>query len=248
MAVIIFSLVSALTLLLLVFTLIVIFCKWRARKSRHSENESCRVESPRMSNSCSMETASTPHVDNASRTYDFETDCHTAPKQVLIVGSLRISTQEHVELAAAPLKTYKGIELLMHNVDTYERLTPSKWVQQAMDRAEFVLCICNREFKEDWDYCGQKMCHETSLIRSVSEHVAGLANHGQSSEVQCKFVVVLRCEEDKHYIPENLKNCNLFVLDCDANIQSLARYLLGIPAFTFQRSDVDSIPHISSRH
>ena len=178
---------------------------------------------------------------------------HTDSDQVLIVGSQRTSIEDQVELVAVPLKEY-GIKILMYGVesdmDTPEQrkshrrpTTPSTWVQREMDRAKFVVCICNKEFREDWCYDGQEMCHEVSLVRSVSQHVSGQMNYAQSSAVESKFVVVVRSEKDSQYIPGGLKNCNAFVLNCEANVQRLASLLLGVPMVTLTQR----IDHISSR-
>ena len=268
------ALAAALILLLIIIT--VTCYRWRIKERyRYSENGPSCVESrTRITNSCSTDSASTPHMDtisnNGDRISDLESDDHTdhptaskqvpivgsqripmeerAPlladhhtdsKQVLIVGSQRIPTEEHVQLVAVPLMQYKDLKylILMHGVDTKQedqRLPPSTWVQQAMDQAEFVVCICNREFMDDWRYDGRKMCHEVSLVRSVSERVAGLINHGQHKLVQEKFIAVVHCEEDLQYIPASLKNCNLFVLNCDANVERLVRFLLRIPMVAFQ--------------
>ena len=250
---------SAVILAFIAVLVIMLYCKWSARKNRPSGtgSEQCCVESPRISNSCSTETASTANMDGTSSHTDSDRASDVvpnhptdSPKQVLIVGSQSISTEKHAQLVAAPLMRYKDIKILMHGVDTKledQRLPPSTWVQQKMDQAEFVVCICNKEFMDDWCYDGQKMCHEASLVRSVSEHVAGLVNHGQNKQVQEKFIAVVHSEEDKQqYIPASLKNCNLFVLNCDANVERLARFLLGIPTVTLQRRNVDDIGHISS--
>ena len=254
--------ISLSLLLLFAAVLVVAYCNWRIKKNRHSGDEPCCVEShARITNSCSTDSASTPHVDtisiNSDKISDLKSDDrtnhHSFPKQVLIIGSQRIPTEEHAQLVAGPLLGYKhNINILLYGVDTMEadrRLTPSEWVQQAMDRAEFVVCVCNLEFMEDWHYDGKKMCHEVSLVRTVSQHVAGLMNHGQNSEVKRKFIAVVHCEDNLQYIPSNLRHCNSFILDCDANVERLARFLLEIPAVTFQRRDtnVDSIDHISSR-
>ena len=165
---------------------------------------------------------------------------HTDSKQVLIVGSQRTSIEDQVQLVAVPLKEY-GIKILMYGVESdmdtlqYHRgpTTPSTWVQREMDRAKFVVCICNEEFRDDWCYDGQEMCHEVSLVRSVSQHVAGQMNHGLSSAVESKFIIVVRSEKDSQYIPGGLKNCNVFVLNCEASVQRLVSLLLGVPMVTF---------------
>jgi hypothetical protein len=178
---------------------------------------------------------------------------HPDSKRVLIVGSQRVPIEDQVQLVAVPLWAC-GIKILMHGVESsdmdmserrYQRptTTPSTWVQRAMDRAEFVVCICNEEFRDDWCYEGPEMCHDVSFVRSVSQYVAGHVNHGQSSVVESKFVVVVQSEEDLRYIPASLKNCNVFVLNCEANVDRLARFLLRVPMVTFR----PRIDHISSR-
>lgn len=226
----------------------------------------------RITNSCSTDSASTPHMgsisSNSSKISDYELENNYPPtsptsidsfqvipmeehallpsdddtstvskEMVLIVGSQRISTEELAQSVAVPLMQYKGIKILMHGVDTgvrlkglHGRLPPSMWVQRAMDRAEFVVCICNKEFWDDWHYNGREMCHEVSLVRTLSQHVDGQTNHGQSNAVRNRFVVAILSKEDKEYIPDSLRVCNLFVLNCDAEVQRLGRFLLGTPA------------------
>ena len=254
--------VTAVLFLFITVLVVIICCHWTARKNRQSRSERCYVESPGISNSCSTETASSAHVDTISGTSSHSGSDqtsyvipntltghqHKASNQVLIVGSQRNPTEEHVQLVAEPLWGYKGIEILMHNVNTVEadrRLTPSEWVQQTMEQAEFVVCICNKEFMEDWSFDGQRMCHERSLVKSVSHHISGLVNHGQNNKVMQKFITVVQCEQDLRYIPTNLRNCNSFILNCDADVGRLVRHLQEIPAVTI--NFMESPDHISSR-
>ena len=213
---------------------------------------------PSMSTSTSNETNSTPHLDDALSTTssragsdgtssdDGMSDGVEIPScdHVLVVGSLQIPVERHAQTVVLPLleclpNSPGAVNILMHGIDQDEaalRLTPSQWVQQAMRRARFVLCICNKEFMDDWNYDRWAISREASLVKCVSQRVAGLLNHGHSDHVSRKFVAVVLCEDDLRYIPENLKECNYFLLNCEASIQELGRFLLGTSAVIFQRS------------
>lgn len=218
-----------------------------------------------ISNSISIEsqTNSTPHLETISRIslqFDCEklsqtdveaepsfhddhptTDFISIPSHALVVGSLKISTVRHMELIAPLFQHVSDQQVIinMYNVShesakykPYPRQSPSQWVDKALGTSDFVLCICSREFAEDW----KAESYEASLVRRVKHHVLGLLNHGEIEKVSHKFVAVVFHREDLQYIPQSLKDCNYFVLDCETNFENLARFLMAIPAVQLQRT------------
>ena len=215
-------------------------------------------QSWRIVNSSSTESASTPHIETMSRsssqfeitTIDMDVECgasncktdlcdvvSSSSKEVLLVGSMRNNLENHVLTTFVPLKSYLGdeVKLLMYNVKSDDdsgefQRTPCTWVERALRRARHVVCICNREFYEDWNFNGRTMCHEASLVNCVSHHVSGLVNHGQAALVGSKFIVAVADEEDSRYIPDNLRNSISYVLTREEQVKGLAAFLLGSPA------------------
>lgn len=167
--------------------------------------------------------------------------------RVAIVGSLRISTKTLVEYVAAPLVAAdERLHVSMYDVcvsdradETHARLTPSQWVERTLERTDFVVCVCNKEFMEDWNYehvqNGNAMCREASFVKRIRCSVSGQMNYSQLDEVRRKFVIVVLQERDSQFIPECLKDCNSFKLNCAENYEKLIRHLLGIPAVRLEQ-------------
>ena len=234
------------------------------------------LPSGRISNSVSMETNSTPHLDTRSLTpsqfdseklssdtevqytteYPLTSVSSSALRHILVIGSLRIKTEEHIHSIAYPLLSYLDQErakIHMYNVDVVDqdrpveqrqRLGPSQWAGQALEWADTVLCICNREFAEDWNYNGTEMCYEASLVRRVEHFVSGRLNHGQNGKVTQKFIVLVSRREDLQYIPGELEKCSYFVLDSVAEFKRLALFLMGMAEVELQISS-KSVEHFS---
>lgn len=177
---------------------------------------------------------------------------------VVVASSLRSSTKALAETVAAPLASFEGLKINMYDVSSSDgnsewRGSPSQWAEQALDEAHFVVCICNKEFMEDWN-CNS--CHdgtitsrgyEASLVGSIREHVSRRSNYNQHEEVKRKFIVAVLHESDLQYVPEKLRNCASFVLNCDASHLNLVRHLQGIPAVVLQQRPCLEVPYISSR-
>ena len=233
----------------------------------------CATSPLEMANSASFDSASSPHLNSLSSASSrpdsdkmssdsevknmVETPC-IAPMseeiRIAIASSLRNSIQTLAEAVAAPLAGFERLSIEMYNVrstrsygdydDDEWRRTPSEWVDVVLRRTRFVVCVCNKEFMEDWDYnrhSGDVMCNEASLVGRISQHVSGCMNYGQHDKVQRKFIVAVLHESDLQYVPEKLKDCSYFVLNCDAKYRELVRHLQGIPAVCLE------MPYISSR-
>ena len=76
---------------------------------------------------------------------------------------------------------------------------PSAWLESEVKKATVVLCVCNKEFKDDWEE-EEEESQQVSLplVRSLKHLIHGTI---QSSQSLSKYAVVLLDPSHKHYIP-----------------------------------------------
>ena len=82
-----------------------------------------------------------------------------------------------------------------HDCTCIRQSVPS-WLQEELQRASTVLCVCNAQFQREWD---RETTSPFPLVASLRELAYGLLN--QSISLSTKFAVVLLRESDRKHIP-----------------------------------------------
>ena len=118
-------------------------------------------------------------------------------KLVLVIESLRLSKEDSLFNCAFlgdQLNQHSDIHVLQYNKCSRE--TASEWLMKRMMKADVVLCVCTKEFCEEWD----GNYREGSLVYSLFDYVVGCKNKGQS--LSNKYITIIYEEEHRNkYIP-----------------------------------------------
>ena len=93
------------------------------------------------------------------------------------------------------LQSY-GIEARSHDL-TCIKTSPSLWLEREITKATIVLCVCNKEFKEDWE-CPQSAPTSLPLVQSLRHMIAATVNQGKDLS---KYAVVLLEPADRNCVP-----------------------------------------------
>lgn len=109
----------------------------------------------------------------------------------------------------------------VHRLDIYDHITPAEWLQRWEQSVTKILCVCNREFWEDWE-------RETpgSLVAALKVMVLAQVHANQKPSE--KYIVVLLNSMDAKYIPGYLKLTHQCRLD---ETQDLAHYVTSVQEY-----------------
>ena len=101
---------------------------------------------------------------------------------------------------------------------------PSAWLECETKKATVVLCVCNKEFKDDWEGRSEA---SLPLVQSLRHLIHGTV---QSGKTLSKYAVVLLEPSHKEYIPTMYlqSDSRQFVLN---DAEDIARYVLDIPSY-----------------
>ena len=90
-----------------------------------------------------------------------------------------------------------GIETKSHAL-TCIRESLSLWLEREITSANAVLCICNKEFKEDWEAESRSAANSLPLVWLLRHLVHATVNQGGDLS---KYALVFLDERDEQYVP-----------------------------------------------
>ena len=102
----------------------------------------------------------------------------------------------------------------------------AQWVEREVRACDKVLCVCNKEFKGEWE--GEIEPIKGSLVSCIKNLYLG------SLKETSKYAIVLMHVTHEDYIPtEYFKMCRQFL--CEKNsVEDIAHYVLDTPPHTRQ--------------
>ena len=121
---------------------------------------------------------------------------HPGINLVLVIESHRSPEKEIIvnqSFLGSELNQYKDLHVLHYNIAS--KLTPAQWLMDNMGDASVVICVCNKEFQEEWE--GKNK--DCSLVNPLRNYVIGSSNRGDS--LADKYIAVTHTQDDKRYIP-----------------------------------------------
>ncbi len=133
------------------------------------------------------------------------TDTQEKENKVLIVysdHSSEIETKRTLYLFSE-LQSFRDIEVKMESLEVV-RESPPAWVEKTVKECSTILCVCNPQFKEEWE-----KGRGGSLVSMVRHLYEGNVNQSDERDM-AKYAVVLLHEDDKLLIPAYLKNRRCF--------------------------------------
>ena len=146
-------------------------------------------------------------------------------KLVLVVESLRMSDEDTLQNylhLGTDLNEFSDIHVLHYN--RYSREIPSGWLMRNMTRADAVLCVCTKEFYEEWTSTGRHS--EGSLVHSLHDYVIGCQNQGLP--LSHKYITIIYDEQHAKYIPMVFNSVKHCLLDETEKIYGLITQTPGI--------------------
>ncbi len=133
------------------------------------------------------------------------------------------------------LGSYEGITVMSPDLD-HCREGLSRWLEEQYHRAKVVLCVCNRQFQEEWDQLkGSGPVYDwSSVVSPFSQLVHGSLSSSSSSDFSSKFAIVLPHISDKEHIPTLYLRIRAPFLVNQAD--KIAQYVREIPPYTIGSS------------
>lgn len=146
----------------------------------------------------------------------------------------------HVLVVYSPSTPEKDQELIRHQfipeLQSYEvkvqshdfaciKESPSQWLENEISKATAVLCVCNREFKNDWE-SRESNTHSLPLVPSLKHLVHATV---QQNECLSKYAIILLEPTDKLYIPTKYLQGDPRQFSVN-DIEDIVRFVRGIPS------------------
>ena len=172
----------------------------------------------------------TPKRDDSSETETTDTE-YSVPNSplpslpimdisVVVVESLRLSSEKKSEtfVLLDDELDMPGITVKKYEPSTCG--TAANFMNKHIPKADKVVCVCTKEFSEEWN----KKHTENSPVHGLRLFVEGCVNQGK--EPSEKYIVVIFDKDDNKYIPGFLCNCNKVYIE---EIEVLRRYITRTP-------------------
>ena len=128
-----------------------------------------------------------------------------------------------------------GIKILSHGLVPIQGST-SAWLEREAKKANAVLCVCNKEFRDEWE--GQSEA-SLPLVQSLRHLIYGtVQTHGESLS---KYAVVLLEPSHRQYIPTKYlqSDSRQFTL---TDTTAIAQYMLNIPPYALPKQSMATPP------
>ncbi len=150
-------------------------------------------------------------------------------KSVVMVYSERSTESDkyHIRYLAHQLEC-SGAQVRMQDTENV-RGSVATWLEEAIKQSCAVLCVCNREFHEEWEEGRQR---GQSLIHPLKQLVEGDVCYDDDSGMS-KYVVILLKSEHNKYIPRYLKNRKCLV-SAQSTASDLILHITGSPRILIQ--------------
>lgn len=122
------------------------------------------------------------------------------------------------------LQSYDGVKVQSHDFACINE-SPSQWLEHEIAKATAVLCVCNKEFKSDWE-SREISAHSLPLVPSLKHLVHATV---QQNERLSKYAIILIEPTDKTYIPSKYLQADPRQFSVN-EIEDIVRFVRGIPS------------------
>lgn len=131
-----------------------------------------------------------------------------------------------------------GIKTLSHDFACIKE-SPSLWLEREISKATAVLCVCNREFKEDWEGCKSTSPTSLPLVQSLKHLILATVHQGGDLS---KYAILLLESHDQKYIPTKYlqSDSRQFGL---TEVDAIARFVCSIPTHRLDNEQSPSPGH-----
>lgn len=152
-----------------------------------------------------------------------------APTPVLVVYSPRTSEQEARTILQYLVRDLTESPYCIES-STYGigqlRQSLSEWMVERHREAKAVLCVCNREFSEDWTETCADINSSPQVVRTLKNLFEGDLQRTPSSTKN--YAVITMTATDKHLIPPLLKSRESYMYH---EVDNIARFCCNMPKY-----------------
>ena len=111
----------------------------------------------------------------------------------------------------------------------------AQWVEREVKACDKVLCVCNKEFKKEWE--GEIEPIEGSLVSCIKRLYLG-----SLKEASKYAIVFMSTAHREHYLPTTyFKTSHFFLCEKDS-VNNIAHYILGVSTYCLPEPNIP--PHI----
>ena len=144
---------------------------------------------------------------------------------VLIIYSPSISSSDREKILKHLIVGLTQYGIPAHCHDTAFIKSPCQWMEQEIQKAHAVLCVCNEDFHREWDEGTAK--GKIPVVGLLKHLIHAMLSRGESLG---KFATVLLDEEDAHWIPSLYLQGDprLFLV---SKVEDIARFVRNIPSY-----------------
>lgn len=146
--------------------------------------------------------------------------------------------QDMIRRDFIPKLESNGIKTLSHDF-TCIKEGPSSWLEREISRATAVLCVCNREFKEDWEGCKPSSPSSLPLVQSLKHLIFATVHQGVDLS---KYAVVLLESCDQQYIPTMYLRSDPRQFGL-TEVDIIARFVCNVPTHRLDNEQSTSLDH-----
>ena len=146
--------------------------------------------------------------------------------------------QELIMTMMSKLNSYDEIEPLSPDFTCIQG-SSSAWLESEVKRATTVLCVCNKEFQDEWE--GQS-CSSLPLVKSLQHLIQATI---QRAESLSKYAVVLLNSSHRQYIPTKYlqSESQSFTVE---EIEAIVHYVLKMPYYELSNEYTIDTPDSSA--
>ena len=123
-----------------------------------------------------------------------------------------------------------GIEPHFSQKGQYRRRTV-EWIQQMVVECDAVICICNEQFRHEWD---GRVCHN-SPVRFVREIIYGSISKAKPNNLSKYVLMTIQPSDIQECIPSYIGSCKICSpLDSNTAVDDVVRFIKQLPKYQFQ--------------
>ena len=111
----------------------------------------------------------------------------------------------------------------------------AQWVEREVKACDKVLCVCNKEFKKEWE--GEIEPIEGSLVSCIKRLYLGSLR-----EASKYAIVFMSTAHREHYLPTTYFRTSHFFLCEKDSVKNIAHYILGVSTYRLPEPSIP--PHI----
>ena len=148
-------------------------------------------------------------------------------------------------------KERESIMIMMSELNSYDEIDPlspdftciqgssSAWLESEIKRATTVLCVCNKEFQDEWE---GRSCPSLPLVKSLQHLIQATI---QRAESLSKYAVVLLNPSHRQYIPTMYlqSESRSFTVE---EIEAIVHYVFKMPYYELSNEYTIDTPDSSA--